>query len=364
MKGMGRISAGSRWTAAIVCIFVLAGCAQRDASVDDEARSLRLSAVLADSSFRIAVAGDSTIEDMISAVLGAVWSPTTERIVVLDMDPPHLRFYRPNGTMETALARSGNGPQEIDWPETLALVDDTLVIVANSTRLLLYGVDQQFRGQYRQASRLNMAFTRGCDDRLLAYGSTMPWPEDPERTNWLTHITPEADTVRQERAGIVERNLRDERRGVGGRPYGMIRTGDSVLVWHEYGPRPGVYSFRCDRDPSTALVRAIGDSGIYQGSSDPRVSTTAGTRPMARGMIMTSQGLLLVQSIVERRDTVRVTLSRFVLHRPDGDSTVVAVPGRYMLRDGRPGLGALIQASDPVHPLFVVREEDLLAAFN
>lgn len=296
---------------------------------------------------------DATIGRIVAARLTA----GGEHVVVLDYAPPYVKVFRRDGTLDTAFLGRGGGPQEARDPAALAVAGDSLILVADgSRRVAVYGRDGALRAEGHTGFPVLTALS-GCDGEWVAYG---PAFRSGDRPTWLHRLR--ADTGRLRVEDLEFRAALGGGMIGNGLPYGIVRAGDTMRVWHVLSAEPAVLGWACGESrPSAWPVRPLTQRGSMKGGGDEvRMGVGPGQRNLA-GMAAVPGGVVLAAQVVPQPgDSVTTELT---LVTDQGERTV-AVVGAYTLRDSHPRLGVLVSTNEPVPGLFTISPDDLRRLFD
>ena len=86
-----------------------------------------------------------------------------------------------------------------------------------------------------------------------------------------------------------------------------------------------------------------------------------GSRTLA-GIALVGGGVLIGEHVIGRGGEGGHT--EFSLIRDGRVAQRARVPGSYVIRDSRPGVGVLFSTGDPVPQVFLVRDADVLSMFG
>ncbi len=104
----------------------------------------------------------------IGSVMAARITPDGSRIVVLDREPPYLKVFRRDGSLEGQYVARGSGPQEMSEVATLAVDDERAFIVAPYA-VLVITLDGSVSRRIVPEFPLFEIGT-DCDGRVIGYG--------------------------------------------------------------------------------------------------------------------------------------------------------------------------------------------------
>lgn len=348
-------------TVGLFPLSLLAGCRQsKDASngVRD---------VFADSTNYLAniVGGDTSkgSEGTIGVVVASrvIWS--RHLIVVLDATEPFIKIYDWKGALIHAFVKKGGGPTELGVPVTMAVLDDSLVLISDiAGKMEVFGLDGSERASASFPPLRPLAALGGCRGKWILYGPLVTGgtrPKGvPDQASWL-HIAPALLTSTPE-ADLIETLVPSEPLSYG-KAYGIARKADTVYIRHDMGPNPRIIRWPCDINSGTtvATLSRKRDTGGGSGK-DITFSLTAQTR-VPVGLAALPHGVLTADVNPLRGEDAQGTwFTGFY-----GPSKVEArMPGAYVIRDSRSDVGVLLETDDPVPHLFIVPAGPLDSAIS
>jgi|GEM_PF-2412130 len=342
-------------SAATGAVLLAAGCARpkaEAANVFTSTRAVRVS---------IGGTGAKRPEATLGHVTVARLGDGGRHVVVLDVVAPFVKVFDGQGRFERAFLRSGDGPGETRFPTALAASGDTAILVGDAAgRLMMFGVDGQFRREIIQSRLRPLAATQGCDGDWIVYGPRYPGGHSPP--TWLHRIRLR-DGGETEIRDILPDSLVSDMLPMGV-AYGLVTDGQRALAWHDLGAEPLLATWHCGEDtarlvrlkPSQRMERAE----VRRRQSEVRMAIRPGMR--ARAGIATVPGGVVIAEVVF--GTAGSEFTELTLRRKDGSEAKISVPGSFELRDSRPGVGVLMSATDPAPRVFLVSEGDLLALFS
>jgi hypothetical protein len=292
----------------------------------------------------------------IGLVLAARFTESGDRIVLLDFAPPYVKVFRRDGSLERAFLSEGRGPMEMRHPAALAVAGDSAILVADGTRVAVFGMGGQLRGEGRTGFPV-LAAAAGCDGEWIAYGPTFRAGNEPA---WLHRLR-----IGHGPAQTVDLEFRDalgDRMIGSGLAYGIARNSDTVRVWHVLTEKPAVLGWGCGQArPDAWAVKALdqrGESPRRQGDA-VRMAIEPGSRSLS-GMAAVPGGVVLAAQVVPGPGDSATT--ELTLVTAAGERTV-SVPGDYTLRDSHPRHGVLVSTTDPTPRLFTISIDDLRRLF-
>ena len=260
-------------------------------------------------------------------------------LVFSDRAEPFVRVFTPEGVLQYAFMRAGDGPGEVRVAPNVSVNAAGRMLVSVSDRLSLWQ-DSVLIAQTR--SRYPVVATGpGCGDEWLVYEAG---PMSRGRRIWLRGLRIAA-------SGTVSRALWEDTATV---PLGygkrlLASDGTRIALLHENGVPPTLHVFTCEGDSirhtwsvavdTTAAPRRQRSSagGPYEHgliSSQRRIR--AGIAVLGEGVVLA--GYWRVDSAAYQTDFALVT--RRHVRR-------VAVTGRYAILDARVGTGILLRLSEP-----------------
>lgn len=238
-------------------------------------------------------------------------------------------------------------------PIALATAGDSLILVADgSRRVWEFGFDGAVRGKTAPAPFYVLAAARLCDSVWVAYG-----PEGlASSTNWIHRFK----ILHSEKAVEQVSAFSDSMAGDGfgmGKPYGLVATPTGALIRHQAGKQEGILTLSCDgRATFTALPPElrIGEEGNTGGTA-----IREGTM-IPVGLASVRDTIVLATTIMgdDRKESTQLTY----FDKMGAHSTMV--PGVYILRDSKPGVGVLVEVEGSAPRVFLIRESDFLKVFR
>lgn len=307
----------------------------------------------------IGLGQDTTRRATLGIIVAARVTDDGRHVVVLDGVPPFVKVFDRHGRLRSAFLEKGGGPQEMNGPAALATSPGSTILVADyRRRISVYDLDGRLLHQASLVEFLPLAAASACDGGWLIYG---PKFQDGSyrKATWLHRVRFHADTL-QVLSAFPDSMPTD---GIGvGRPYGMVSTGDEVVVRHDLGTRPSILTWSC-KEPGprvTPLPRSAGKNRVRTGSPGRPQRVEIGAR-VQTGLAALGSGF--VQADLAVAKTPRESATILEMTR-DGRSRRISVPGFYVLRDSRPGVGVLVESEDPVPQLFLLGEDTFLGLFT
>ncbi|MEK7667102.1 MAG: hypothetical protein AAB409_00450 [Gemmatimonadota bacterium] len=298
-------------------------------------------------------------------MFGARLGPDSQSVLVLDVSPPLVRVYH-GGTLEHAFLKRGGGPGESGIPAALAVSRDSQVLVADvAGRISFFSLRGEHLGSVNDLPFRTLAAAQ-CGPDWVLYGPSM---DAGRRVGWL-HLLQVTRTQRG-LSGRTRTLFSDSGMPESipiGKPVGLVADDAGALALrHDLTREPVIVVVSCRPGEPVAARVARRLEGAPPAPStrvlDRAVAVVTGNAGRASaGVANLRSGLLLAD--MEFRITGRFEgFTRFTLISPRR-TVRVSVPGVYMIRDSRPGLGVLFSSSDPVPHVFVVHEDSLLAALR
>jgi hypothetical protein len=298
----------------------------------------------------------------LARVVAARVTESGRHVVVLDEAPPFIRVFDRTGKLRAAFLAKGGGPREARFPAAIATAGDSLILFADhARRLAVFDFDGNLRGEMSGLPFTVLSAAGGCDGDWVLYGPRREPGPGVRRAAWLHR-------VRLEGAGSIESVLTDSIRPGNtpiGLPFGLVRGGGGALLRHELGPAPVAVRWECGsaRPTSAPLPAEVDGAGRalekQEGGRTVEARTiTAGSRAQG-GIAELPGGLVVADQVVARVDAEGGATNTRLWGTRRGGSWSATLPGAYLLRDSRPGVGVLVQADEPVPHLFLLRESDL-----
>jgi hypothetical protein len=147
--------------------------------------------------------------------------------------------------------------------------------------------------------------------------------------------------------------------------YGLVSGSRGAAAWHTLGTRDALVRWPCGASAPAVQYRRDGDSerasqprqvgGATRLEIQPGFHARAGIAEVADGVVIAE----LVQGKDEDSGTTELTLIG-----NDGSRKRITVPGHFVLRDSRPGVGVLVSSTDPVPHVFLITQQDLRNLFR
>ncbi|WP_396214982.1 hypothetical protein [Gemmatimonas sp.] len=304
----------------------------------------------------IGLDGDTSQRAMLGVVLGARLTASGSHLVVLDLVPPHVKVFDRQGLLHAAFLEQGGGPAESKTAVAIAIAGDSGVLVAESgSRFQLFDLEGRLRGTLRATGISPLAVLDACGGAWMGYGPHF----SGGRGEWLHALdsAPAASGPQWTFADALSADFIAM-----GRPYGAVRGRDSLFVWHELGAQRGVLTIPCT--PGPARLRAL----------DARDAPAPPSFEPTKRALAVKEGARISAGLAAPRDTV--VIARIILGKSAESSVtelvmpfteprrIVRIPGAFVLRDSRPGVGVLVEAMEPVPQVFLMPEDSLLALFR
>lgn len=306
-------------------------------------------------------AADTVTGSALGIVLAARITPSGEHIVVLDAVPPFVKVFERSGRLRAAFLGQGGGPSESVGPSALAVSGDSTILVADvAGGLSTFDFDGNVRSRIPSLGLVALAATEACEDWML-YGPRFAAGTAGE-ARWLHRLPMTAAD-----AGALESFVADSlaARALGvGKPYGFVSTAGGAVVRHDLGNTPSLIDWSCAT--RTAQVAPLPSAAVGK-RPPPLTKTEQGLMARVEPGMASPVGLAALTGghLVANRETARDQTVRTVLHLVRAGQTAgVQVPGDYVIRDARPGVGVLIGTPDPVPQLFLLRESAIESLFS
>ncbi|HEU0076716.1 MAG TPA: hypothetical protein VFQ76_03645, partial [Longimicrobiaceae bacterium] len=302
-------------------------------------------------------AEEGAAEAVIASVVAARLTGSGSHVVVLDLFPPFVKVYDREGRLRSAFLGKGGGPTEARRPVALATAGDSLVLVADGRRISVFDLDGKLRDQLSGLPFAPLAAARGCDADWLFYGPRMESGSGAREAEWVHR-------VRLGSRPVIESGFRDSipPRGVPvGLAFGFVRRGGGAVLRHELGADPVLLEWNCGARLTARRLPDEADGAgrplekVGGGRSTEAGAIRAGSRSQA-GIAALPGGTLVADQVVGGAG--EGTRTRLWGTRR-GARWTATLPGAYLLRDSRPGVGVLVEADEPVPHLFVLREGDV-----
>jgi hypothetical protein len=315
--------------------------------------------------FSAGLAEDTPRDGVLAVVTAARITPDARHVVVLDAVPPFVKVFDGEGKLYSAFLRKGGGPGEATFPTALATLGDSLILIADvSQRLSVYDLRGKLVSAISGAGILPLAAVGGCDDQWLVYGprTQAAAPYRRGEASWL-HRIPQGATRADQVSSFFQDSMPPGRIGLG-LPYGLVVDGTTAVLRHEHGDVPSLVSWSCgESEPRVRPLPGAIRRSVDEANGSERGTKTIHIRPGNRSQA----GVAAVEAGVVVSDFVAVgNGADYTELRLVGTEGVraVRIPGVYVLRDSRAGVGVLVGAVEPVPHLFMVREADLMALFE
>lgn len=205
-----------------------------------------------------------------------------------------------------------------------------------------------------------MSATAGCDGDWLLYGPRMEPGSGVRRAAWLHRVRLSGQRIES----VLVDSVRPGNTPIG-LPFGLVRGGAGALLRHELGPAPVAVRWECGSSRPTAMPLPVEVDGAGRalergegGKTAEARTITAGSRAQG-GIAELPGGMVVADQVVARVDAAGGATHTRLWGTRRGGSWSATLPGAYLLRDSRPGVGVLVQADEPVPHLFLLRESDL-----
>lgn len=308
----------------------------------------------------IGVESQESRDAAIGTVIAARVTESGDHVVVLDFAPPFVKVFRRNGTLRTAFGRSGGGAGELRGTAALAVAGDSLLLLADGAgRLMTFDLDGTLQNTALSPDVRVLAATSACGSDWVIYGPRRK--ESYGRGSWLHRLRfPASDSL------VVTHAYTDSLASPlipGGIAFGLVSDTTGSVAWHTLGENEQLIRWSCDdAEPSLAhqgkravhpVVNAAKGGGL-------QVTGRADGRFLA-GAVSVSGGTVVGEGIL----TDGAASATELTYLPRGGTPQkVVLPGSFVLRDSRPGVGVLMSTSDPVPQVFLVPEPDILQLFR
>ena len=300
-------------------------------------------------------------EGAIGIITAARLSGSGRYVVVLDVIEPYVKIFDHSGRFVRSFGRKGEGPGELPHPTALAVDGDTSVLVADATgRVIAFDLTGHLLDETQEPRTVPLAATSACGDWVI-YGPRFGTRQ--LSATWLHRVRlPRGDTAAQADALPDSGTIDMLPFGVG---YGMVADAKRLVIWHTFGDDDELLSWPCAAVQPSLIYRR---SEAYNPGGS-RTRTPRGTRvevgPGSRtrgGIAAVPGGVVIAEQVIGRRaDELRTELMLVA----NGRTTQrIAVPGDFVLRDSRDGVGVLVSSNDPAPHLFVISQRELRDLFR
>jgi hypothetical protein len=301
-------------------------------------------------------------EATLGHVMAARVSEHGRFVVVLDFTAPYVKMFDGEGRFLRAFVRTGGGPGEARHPSALAVSGDTSILVADlGGRLMVFGVDGTLRAEALAPRMETVAASAGCAGDWLLYGPRFDGGASIPTRLHRARISASG--------GLMTEDAVPGSVGAGALPfgvaYGLVSGSRGAAAWHTLGTRDALVRWPCGASAPAVQYRRDGDSerasqprqvgGATRLEIQPGFHARAGIAEVADGVVIAE----LVQGKDEDSGTTELTLIG-----NDGSRKRITVPGHFVLRDSRPGVGVLVSSTDPVPHVFLITQQDLRNLFR
>lgn len=308
----------------------------------------------------------SAADPQIGEVRAARLTPRGKSIIVLDRYAPHVRVFSLTGKRILAFGMTGDGPGELRNPLYLALSGDSVAAVLHSGGFSEFHLNGEFIGS-KPGGRPGMSgpgrpyglwpYGLGsyCDTAWVLLASSRRTKKVTGPNAWL-HLIPRLEAHSPGEALRTRAIFEDTIvRNVWARHNTTVTYNDDRVVFvHRDGDPARIYQFSCADGDITEIPGVPVIPSPYTVVEGPggRVQERYSGRILYYGVGLLGDGVLVAYSDVGNQRTLTWI---------DGERTVTTViPGRYILQDARPGVGAVFSAADPYPRIIFIPEEALL----
>jgi hypothetical protein len=301
---------------------------------------------------------DATLGRVVAARLTADGS----HVVVLDFVAPYVKVFDAHGRFERAFVTEGGGPKEARLPTAIGTADDSLILLSDATRRIsVFDLDGVLRTQLPDPGFPVLSVIGVCGTDWLVYGPRFGGAGG--RATWLhrVHVSASPDSMTSVDALTDSLASPIIPNGIG---YGLVDGGGSALLWHTLGAESTLFQWRCgDSAPRVAYRDTRARDALHATQKGPAVkmSVGLGSRALA-GIAAVGGGVLIADHVSDRGAEGGHT--EFSLVRGGRRVSTVSVPGSYVIRDSRPGIGVLFSTGDPVPQVFLVGEREVMEMFG
>lgn len=312
-----------------------------------------------------------TDEPVINRVAAARLMPGGDRIVLLDIDEPHVRILTRRGEAIRAFGRNGDGPGEIRRARYVALSGDSVIAVLHRGGLSEFTVEGEFLGgrstamEFANRDRPGL-FPYGlasfCDTAWAVFAATGWGRSGRGLTGWV-QVAPrvsQQDSGRDLRVDVLYEDTIAPAAWWMMREASTVSTDSGILFWHRAADPPRAMSVGCAHGETVELPYRTEAPYEFARSMgrDGRPALTFPGRAYFRGFAPLGDGIVVAYF---PREDGGVTRLEFV--RP-GQRRIIELDGSYQVQDGRAGVGVLLSTADPYPRLIVVPELTMLRAFG
>jgi hypothetical protein len=349
-----RARGGRRAAVVAICGVVLTGCSDESGSAEaaslfSEARQHRL---------QVGMDEQSPPESTLGYVLAARLTENGNHLIVLDFVEPYIKVFNRSGRFERAFLREGGGPGEARRPSVLGVAGDSLILVSDGTgRMSVFDLEGALQAEASHEAFFALAAVAGCDGQWTIYGPR--FERQSKRATWLHRIRFNPDGSAS--ANHVMRDSMAAPMLPQGVAYGLTERSDTLYLWHTLGARRLLVGWSCDElTPRVLYDEDAGHRPRITEASKGTVKLEVGPGSRAKGGMVAVAGGVVIGEIVRERDGASTELTFVSL---SGDRKTVKVPGSYVLRDSREGVGVLVSSSEPAPRVFLIGEDELKRLF-
>ena len=284
-----------------------------------------------------------------------------KQIVVLDASAPYIKIFDWNGKFVRSFLARGGGPKEAEYPVSIGLLGDSLLLVAElSGRLRTFDLMGQQIGERMVAGLAPLAVGSACG-KWLIYGpktvATGNSTRNGTETGWVHLLTLGLDSIVLS-ADLVSNSSNRSEIGFG-KPYGLI-SGDEVFhIRHDDGDPPAVMSWNCSQIGATFAVTSLLADRPVRKVSDPHALQPLSGSTFPSGLASLPGGMLLsdMQTGGGHANTLLTLIERH-------GKRAVTLRQVYAIRDSRPGVGILFESMSEAAKLTLISEDDVMRFFQ
>lgn len=280
-------------------------------------------------------------------------------VVVLDFVAPYVKVFDSRGHFVRAFVQPGSGPREARLPTALGTSGDSLVLLSDATgRISVFGLSGDLRAQLPDPGFSVLSATEACGAAWMIYG---PHFNGGRRPTWMHRVRIGTDAITASTHALAD-SLASPiiPNGVA---YGLVNGRDGPVLWHTLGEERTLLEWRCGDAAPRPLYRVRAGDAVR--ATQKGTGVTMSLRPGSRtlgGIALMGDAVLIGEHVIGR--SAEGSHTEFSLIRDGHVVGRARVPGSYVIRDSRPGVGVLFSTGDPVPQVFLAREADVLGMFG
>lgn len=345
-------AARARWRAGLLVLTLICAC---DSGTSGRAATLLGGRHALQIGLDESVPRDGTLGRIVAARL----TDGGAHVVVLDFVAPYVKVFDSRGHFVRAFVQPGSGPREARLPTALGTSGDSLILLTDATgRISLFGLSGELRAQLPDPGFAMLSAVGVCGADWMIYG---PRFTGGGRPTWLHRVRIGADGIT-----AATHSLADSLASPiipNGVAYGLVNGPEGAVLWHTLGAERTLLEWRCGATAPRPTYRVHAGDAVR--ATRKPTGVTLSLRPGSRtlgGIALIGDAVLIGEHVIGRG--AEGSHTEFSLIRAGRVVGRARVPGSYVIRDSRPGVGVLFSTGDPVPQVFLVREADVLGMFG